>query len=139
MRISTRRARSPQPLSVVTFLPASLGTPFGDELVGEAHIGGDVGEAALRSLQDGLPFLQHEPLVLDGSEKHIARGEAHLAAELRRDDQASLRSHGDFGRMDESFHGPSIVPRHGAKCQVAGAAFDQPLRRTGGEFGGAHY
>ena len=49
-----------------------VSTSFRDELLGKAHLGGDMREAAFHSLQDGLPLFQHEPLAFDGSEKHIA-------------------------------------------------------------------
>src|SRR4051812_42586688 len=100
----TRGLGSSPPGSAL-FLPPDLGTSLRDELLGEAHLGWNVGEAAPHSLQDGLSLFQYEPLALDRSEKHIPGGEAQLPAELRRYDQSSLRSHGHLGRMSESFHG----------------------------------
>ena len=106
------------PTGSAFFLPPGLGTSLRDELLGEAHLGWNVGEAAPHSLQDCLSLFQHEPLALDRSEKHIPGGEAQLPAEIRRDDQSSLRSHSHFGRMDESFHGLLILPHRARACLV---------------------
>jgi hypothetical protein len=76
-------------------------------------------EAALHSLQDSFPLFQHEPLAVDRGEKHIPRGDAHLPAELCRDDQSSLRSHGYLGRVNKPFHSSLIVPHLGRKCHTA--------------------
>jgi hypothetical protein len=45
-------------------LAPGLGAAFRDELIGEAHFGRDMTEAALHAVQNRLPFLQDKPLAL---------------------------------------------------------------------------
>jgi len=89
---------------------AGFSASIRDELIDQADFRWDMGESLADSLEHGLPFLEHQPILLDRHEQCVSWNDTELVPDRRWNYQAALRTDSDCVLAVASWHGLAIVP-----------------------------
>lgn len=89
----------------------SFRAPVGDQLLRQPRERREMRETPTQAFDDRLPFLEHQPGILDGGEQGVAGADPQLLPEKRRNHQAALRTDGNGVLVSGLWHGQPSVPQ----------------------------